>query len=132
MYKTSTTPFRKSYTNSLISYRYVVAYIKPIIEAFFFLSVYIHPWQSEELNVECAHIKFPPTAMGVYIRSGRRKGTLMAVRGLIAVQLNSDKINSSGENGVVIKKMERSWKSEERSGNPSSENKNCETAMTMA
>ena len=39
--KTHTTLFRKSCTNSLISYRIVVAYKKPIIEALFHLSIYI-------------------------------------------------------------------------------------------
>ena len=36
--KTTTTPFKKSYTNSLISHRFVVAYKKPIIETLFYPS----------------------------------------------------------------------------------------------
>ena len=54
MYKTTTTPFVKSCTNSLISCRFVVANQKPIIEAFFYLSVYIYQWQSGE--IKCGRI----------------------------------------------------------------------------
>ena len=42
MYKTTTTPFGKSYINSLIDHRFLVAYQKPIIEAFFYPSIYIY------------------------------------------------------------------------------------------
>ena len=64
MYKTTTTPFGKSCTNSLISHRFVVAYKKPIVEAFFYPSVYIYARGSpRKFNV------------GVYIYA------LVAVRG---------------------------------------------------
>ena len=36
---------------SLIRYRFVAAYKKPIVEAFFYPNIYIHPWQSEEFDV---------------------------------------------------------------------------------
>ena len=36
MYKTTTAPFRKNCTNSLISHRFVAAHMKPIIETFFY------------------------------------------------------------------------------------------------
>ena len=42
MYKTTTTPFRKSCTNRVISHRLVVAYNKHIKEAFFYPSIYIY------------------------------------------------------------------------------------------
>ena len=49
MYKTTTTPFGKSCTNSLISHRIVTAYKKPIVEDFFSPSIYIYacgsPWK---------------------------------------------------------------------------------------
>ena len=54
MYKSTTTLFGKSCTNCLISHRFVVAYKKPIAEAFFYLSIYIRLWHSEE--IECGRI----------------------------------------------------------------------------
>ena len=58
MYKTTTTPFRKSYTNSLIRHRFVAAYKKPIVEAFFYPSVYICPWQSSRKFNVSLRVKF--------------------------------------------------------------------------
>ena len=48
MYKTTTTPFR-SYTNSLMSYIFVVGSKEPIIEDLFYSSIDLHLWQLEEV-----------------------------------------------------------------------------------
>ena len=41
MYKTTTTPFEKSCTNSLMSHRFEVAYKRPIVEALFTQHIYM-------------------------------------------------------------------------------------------
>ena len=63
MYKTTTTPFGKSCANSLISRRFVLAYKRPIIEAFLYGSVYIphgspgNARGSQRVNINfCSHI----------------------------------------------------------------------------
>ena len=48
MYKTTTTSLGKSFSNSLISHRFEVAYKNPVIEALFYPSIYIYPCGSQK------------------------------------------------------------------------------------
>ena len=99
MYKTTTTHFRKSCTNSLTSHRFVAAYKKPIVEAFFCLSVYtlvavqgnLCWWQSKEIYAGGSPRKFMLVAVQenlcwwqskeIYAGGSPRKFMLVAVKG---------------------------------------------------